>query len=98
MLLPEYFSLSLSQRQINIFLTLFLGNSNLFSASNCTAEMLIHSLYICTVVFQGGTILGDPDRVEELGESQVPYQLFLEYIFGLGEATYKYVYWCVMAA
>ncbi|XP_063852913.1 uncharacterized protein DDB_G0284459-like isoform X3 [Scylla paramamosain] len=37
----------------------------------------------------GGTILGDPDRVEELGESQVPYQLFLEYIFGLGEATYK---------
>ncbi|XP_071513882.1 uncharacterized protein [Panulirus ornatus] len=37
----------------------------------------------------GGTILGDPDRVEELGESQVPYQLFLEYIFGLGEGTYK---------
>ncbi|KAK3867583.1 hypothetical protein Pcinc_026964, partial [Petrolisthes cinctipes] len=36
-----------------------------------------------------GTILGEPDRVEELGESQVPYQLFLEYIFGLGEATYK---------
>ncbi|XP_050694155.1 uncharacterized protein LOC126984470 isoform X3 [Eriocheir sinensis] len=37
----------------------------------------------------GGTILGDPERVEELGESQVPYPLFLEYIFGLGEATYK---------
>merc|ERR1712212_58565 len=38
---------------------------------------------------KGGTILGDPDRVEDLGESQVPYQLFLEYIFGLGEQTYK---------
>lgn len=37
----------------------------------------------------GGTILGDPDRIEDLGESQVPYQLFLEYIFGLGEATYR---------
>ncbi|KAK7077715.1 Desumoylating isopeptidase 1, partial [Halocaridina rubra] len=37
----------------------------------------------------GGTILGEPDRIEDLGESQVPYQLFLEYIFGLGEATYK---------
>nr|XP_045626015.1 uncharacterized protein LOC123775143 isoform X2 [Procambarus clarkii] len=37
----------------------------------------------------GGTILGEPDRVEELGLSQVPYQLFLEYIFGLGEGTYR---------
>ena len=38
---------------------------------------------------QGGTLLGEPDRVEELGQSQVPYQLFLEYIFGLGESSYK---------
>ncbi|KAK8737113.1 hypothetical protein OTU49_004804 [Cherax quadricarinatus] len=38
---------------------------------------------------QGGTILGDPDKIEELGHSQVPYQLFLEYIFGLGEGNYK---------
>merc|ERR1712228_941327 len=38
---------------------------------------------------KGGTILGEPDRVENLGESQVPYQLFLEYIFGLGEQTYR---------
>ncbi|RXG73993.1 hypothetical protein Avbf_00409 [Armadillidium vulgare] len=37
----------------------------------------------------GGTILGEPDRVEDLGCSQVPYQLFLEYIFGLGESSYK---------
>ncbi|XP_018023450.1 uncharacterized protein LOC108679354 isoform X3 [Hyalella azteca] len=37
----------------------------------------------------GGTILGEPDRIEELGESQVPYQLFLEYIFGLGESSYR---------
>merc|ERR1711915_805573 len=38
---------------------------------------------------EGGTILGEPDRTEDLGESQVPYQLFLEYIFGLGEQSYK---------
>ncbi|KAF2361386.1 PPPDE putative peptidase domain [Trinorchestia longiramus] len=37
----------------------------------------------------GGTILGEPDRIEDLGESQVPYQLFLEYIFGLGESAYR---------
>jgi len=37
----------------------------------------------------GGTLLGEPERVEALGESQVPYQLFLEYIFGLGESAYR---------
>ncbi|XP_076053031.1 uncharacterized protein LOC143032337 isoform X9 [Oratosquilla oratoria] len=37
----------------------------------------------------GQTVLGDPDRVEALGESQVPYQLFLEYIIGLGESSFK---------
>jgi len=37
----------------------------------------------------GGTVLGEPDRIEVLGESQVPYQLFLEYIFGLGESAYR---------
>lgn len=41
------------------------------------------------ILLQGGTILGEPDRVEDLGESQVSYQLFLEYIFGLGDAAYK---------
>merc|ERR1712142_149649 len=38
---------------------------------------------------KGGTILGEPDKVEDLGESQVPYQLFLEYIFGLGDQSYR---------
>ncbi|XP_043202730.1 uncharacterized protein LOC122370842 isoform X11 [Amphibalanus amphitrite] len=36
----------------------------------------------------GGTILGEPTRVERIGETEVPYQLFLEYVFGLGESTF----------
>ncbi|XP_037094351.1 uncharacterized protein LOC119114255 isoform X2 [Pollicipes pollicipes] len=36
----------------------------------------------------GGTILGEPTRVEKVGETEVPYQLFLEYVCGLGESTF----------
>ncbi|GLG94258.1 Uncharacterized protein GBIM_01500 [Gryllus bimaculatus] len=35
-----------------------------------------------------GTVLGEPDRVVELGETFIPYQVFLEYVLGLGETTY----------
>merc|ERR1712212_1284913 len=44
---------------------------------------------IANCAVEGGTVLEQPDRVESLGESQVPYQLFLEYIFGLGESAYR---------
>lgn len=40
------------------------------------------------LVIQGGTILGEPDRVESIGSTLVPYQVFLEYIFSLGEETF----------
>lgn len=37
----------------------------------------------------GGTVLGQPDKILKLGTTQVPYSLFLEYIFGLGESSYR---------
>ncbi|XP_049800509.1 uncharacterized protein LOC126235755 isoform X2 [Schistocerca nitens] len=37
----------------------------------------------------GGTVLGDPDRVIDLGETYIPYPVFLEYILGLGESTFS---------
>ncbi|XP_071442305.1 uncharacterized protein [Hetaerina americana] len=37
----------------------------------------------------GGTVLGTPDRVVKLGESCIPYQLFLEYLLGLGESSFS---------
>lgn len=37
----------------------------------------------------GETILGDPDQILTLGNTELPYSLFLEYIFALGESSYK---------
>lgn len=39
--------------------------------------------------FQGETILGEPDQILKLGRTELPYSVFLEYIFALGESTYK---------
>lgn len=37
----------------------------------------------------GGTILGEPEQVLNLGETFIPYQVFLEYVLGLGETTFS---------
>ncbi|XP_011347523.1 uncharacterized protein LOC105285190 isoform X3 [Ooceraea biroi] len=36
----------------------------------------------------GGTELGEPQRIEKLGETYLPYSVFLEYINGLGTSTF----------
>uniref|UniRef100_T1IR73 PPPDE domain-containing protein n=1 Tax=Strigamia maritima TaxID=126957 RepID=T1IR73_STRMM len=36
----------------------------------------------------GTTVLGSPNEILDLGTTQIPYSLFLEYIFGLGETIY----------
>ena len=38
---------------------------------------------------QGGTILGEATEVISLGETFIPYQVFLEYVLGLGETTFR---------
>jgi len=38
---------------------------------------------------QGGTILGEATQVINLGETFIPYQVFLEYVLGLGETTFR---------
>lgn len=37
----------------------------------------------------GQTILREPDQILTLGHTELPYSLFLEYIFALGESSYK---------
>ncbi|GFW51117.1 desumoylating isopeptidase 1 [Trichonephila clavipes] len=37
----------------------------------------------------GETILGEPDQILTLGKTELPYSVFLEYIFALGESTYR---------
>ncbi|XP_016772726.2 uncharacterized protein LOC409784 isoform X2 [Apis mellifera] len=36
----------------------------------------------------GGTVLGEPLKVEKIGETYLPYSLFFEYINGLGTSTF----------
>ncbi|XP_059475230.1 uncharacterized protein LOC132196525 isoform X2 [Neocloeon triangulifer] len=35
------------------------------------------------------TVLGEPDRVVNLGDTFIPYQVFLDYVLGLGESTFR---------
>ena len=41
------------------------------------------------VNFQGGSVLGQPSRVETLGETQLPYSVFLDYVLTLGENKFR---------
>ncbi len=43
-------------------------------------------------MFQGGTILGMPDSTVDLGNTEVPRDLFQEYLSSLRESTYRSVY------
>ncbi|XP_071872218.1 uncharacterized protein isoform X4 [Bombus fervidus] len=36
----------------------------------------------------GGTVLGEPHKVERIGETYLPYSVFFEYINGLGVSTF----------
>ena len=38
--------------------------------------------------FQSCTVLGQPARVESVGETEVSYSLFLDYVIALGESTF----------
>merc|ERR1711910_138516 len=40
-------------------------------------------------VWEGGTSLGDPDKIEIIGDTQLPYSVFLDYILSLGETKFK---------
>ena len=44
---------------------------------------------IRNVNFQGASVLGQPSRVERLGETQLPYSVFLDYVLSLGENKFR---------
>lgn len=53
-------------------------------------RILPNSFCIKMIFFsQGGTILGEATQVINLGETFIPYQVFLEYVLGLGETTFR---------
>ncbi|XP_020280923.1 uncharacterized protein LOC109853337 isoform X2 [Pseudomyrmex gracilis] len=47
-----------------------------------------YSARVLSFLYVGGTELGEPQRVEKLGETHLPYTVFLEYINGLGTSTF----------
>jgi hypothetical protein len=38
---------------------------------------------------QDGTPLGAPDRVENIGETQLPYSVFLDYALSIADTKYR---------
>ncbi|MGH0173628.1 UNVERIFIED_CONTAM: hypothetical protein FKN15_068828 [Acipenser sinensis] len=40
-------------------------------------------------VFQGGTVLGAPNTVVDLGTTEVTEEIFMDYLTSLGESTYR---------
>lgn len=55
--------------------------------------LLCHPLIFCycqLCVRQGGTMLGPPDTVVDLGETEVSEEIFMDYLSSLGESTYRF--------
>lgn len=42
----------------------------------------------------GETVMGEPMQIVQLGQTEIPYALFLEYIFELGESSFKVSNFC----
>ncbi|OQR67182.1 hypothetical protein BIW11_04821 [Tropilaelaps mercedesae] len=37
----------------------------------------------------GETVMGEPMQIVQLGKTEIPYALFLEYVFEMGESSFK---------
>lgn len=42
-----------------------------------------------TSCLPGGTMLGQPDQIENLGKTEIPFSIFQEYLFALGESSFQ---------
>lgn len=63
-------------------------------SSETSVTWLLSSAAFCEslcllCVCQGGTMLGPPDTVVELGETEVSEEIFMDYLSSLGESTYR---------
>lgn len=41
--------------------------------------------------FQGTTVLGNPTKIERIGDTFIPYQVFKDYLRGLAESSFRCV-------
>ena len=40
--------------------------------------------------FQGSTIYGEPKRVEHMGDTEIPYSIFFDFVLSLSENAFRY--------
>lgn len=55
-------------------------------------HLFFHLCILCNFPLcfcQGGTMLGPPDTVVDLGETEVSEEIFMDYLSSLGESTYR---------
>ena len=60
--------------------------------SLCSEEFLSLEKYFSVIQnlnSQGASVLGHPKRVETLGETQLPYSVFLDFVLSLGENKFR---------
>lgn len=43
-------------------------------------------------LFQAATLLGQPDAIVDLGNTEVPKDIFTEYVSSLQESTYRQIH------
>lgn len=48
-----------------------------------------HIVFWLLIFLQGGTLLGPPDSVVDLGNTEVTEEIFLEYLSSLGESMFR---------
>ncbi|XP_077068155.1 desumoylating isopeptidase 1 isoform X2 [Siphateles boraxobius] len=61
-------------------------NFSMVVLGSLVAHRMCHSVCVC---LQGGTMLGPPDTVVELGNTEVTEEIFMDYLSSLGETTYS---------
>ena len=76
----EYFYGSMGITSVNV-VSWFVSN-----ALNCFLIVLLK--------LKGETMLGEPDQIIQLGKTELPYSLFLEYISSLSDSTFRFVFKC----
>ena len=54
----------------------------------CLDVLYFLILYI-SIVLKGGTILGSPDEVVPLGDTEITQELFMEFLRGLGMQEFR---------
>ena len=53
-----------------------------------SAAILVLKMFV--YIFQCGTILGQPDIKHTVGQTQIPYDIFIDYLMDLSKTTFRY--------